>query len=131
MLQERSMDLWYLRASWSDVRAVPHELSPSGLHLCVIASATVSESICYQALRHSTFHPPPMALPPWLSYSSHDPASSSAVSPATQNEWLRCQSQLVPLLSSFFCGVSQQVMAVPSQYELFSNLLRLPERTEY
>ena len=48
----------------------------------------------------------------------------------TQNGWLWCQSQLAPLLSSFFRGVSQQVMADPSQYELFSNLLRLPERTE-
>ena len=42
--QEGSMDLWYVRASWSDVRAAPCELSPSGLHLCVIASATVSDT---------------------------------------------------------------------------------------
>ena len=44
MLQERSMNLWYVRASWSDVRAAPRELSPSGLHLCVIASATVIDT---------------------------------------------------------------------------------------
>ena len=43
-LQERSMNLWYVRASWSDVRVIPRELSPSGLHLCVIASATVSDT---------------------------------------------------------------------------------------
>ena len=30
--------------SWSDVRAVPRELPPSGLHLCLIASATVNDT---------------------------------------------------------------------------------------
>ena len=80
------MHVWYVRAPWSDVRAVPRELSPSGLHLCLIASATVSDTcnksvnpFYYQALRHGTFHPPPTALPSWLSYSCRDPASSSAV----------------------------------------------------
>ena len=38
------MDHWNVRASWSDVRAVLCKLSPSGLHLCVIASATVSDT---------------------------------------------------------------------------------------
>ena len=36
--------MWYVRASWSDVRAVPCKLFPSGLHLCLIASATVSDT---------------------------------------------------------------------------------------
>ena len=36
--------MWYVRASWSDVRAVPCELFPSGLHLCLITSATVSDT---------------------------------------------------------------------------------------
>ena len=36
--------VWYVRASWSDVRAVPCELFPSGLHLCLIASATVGDT---------------------------------------------------------------------------------------
>ena len=43
-LQERSMNHWDIRASWFDVRAVPHKMSPSGLHLCVIVSATVSDT---------------------------------------------------------------------------------------
>ena len=87
--------MWYVRASWSDVRAVPRELFPSGLHLCLIASATVSDT-CNESINPfvtrsedmAPFHPPPTALPSWLSYSCRDPASSSAVSPATQNGWL-------------------------------------------
>ena len=52
--------MWYVRAPWSDVRAIPHELSPSGLHLCLIASATVSdtcnESIPYLVYLLTVFH---------------------------------------------------------------------------
>ena len=44
MLQERSMYVWYVRAPWSNVRAVPRKLFPSGLHLCLIASAAVSDT---------------------------------------------------------------------------------------
>ena len=40
--------MWYVRAPWFDVRAVPPELSPSGLHLNFIASATVSD-ICNES----------------------------------------------------------------------------------
>ena len=87
--------MWYVRASWSDVRAVPRELLARGFYLSLIASATVSDTcnesvnpFVTQVLRHGTFHPPPTALPSWLFYSSRDLALSSAVSPATQNGWL-------------------------------------------
>ena len=44
MLQERSMNLWYVRASWSDVRTVPRKMSPSGFDLSLTAAATVSDT---------------------------------------------------------------------------------------
>ena len=57
MLQERSMHVWYVRAPWSDVRVIPCELSPSGLHLCLIASATVSDT-CNESIN-------PFITRPW------------------------------------------------------------------
>ena len=36
--------MWYVRASWSDVRAVPRELLARGFYLSLIASATVSDT---------------------------------------------------------------------------------------
>ena len=36
--------MWYVRASWSDVRAVPRQLFARGFYLGDIAPATVSDT---------------------------------------------------------------------------------------
>ena len=36
--------MWYVRASWSDVRAVPRQLFARGFYLGLIAPATVSDT---------------------------------------------------------------------------------------
>ena len=127
--------MWYVRASWSDVRAVPCELFPSGLHLCLIASATVNDTCNesvnpfvtrFEDMAPFTHHQWPCLLgsPTHVVIQRH--LQLSLLQHRTDGFDVNlslCPCRQVPSM--------KQVMAIPSQYESFSNLLRLPEMTEY